>query len=242
MEILSFEFLWALLAIILIDVVLGGENALVIAMAANKLPENLRKRAMIWGTFGAVAVRFVCVAALTYLLMIPGLRFIGGLMLIWIAWRLTTGSDDHKDVKASDTFWGAMATIVLADAVMGLDNALAIAGAANGNWILIIFGLLVSVPIILFGSTIVARILEKHPDTIFIGAFVLYAVAFKMIVAEPFVDKYIDPLHDWSEMGLPWVLAVVLTCKQYYRTRIRKSKNETSFTSDSDSSTKEKYN
>lgn len=225
MEILTFEFLWALLAIILIDVVLGGENALVIAMAANKLPENLRKRAMIWGTFGAVAVRFACVAALTYLLMIPGLRLVGGLMLIWIAWRLTTVSDDHKDVKASDTFWGAMATIVLADAVMGLDNALAIAGAANGNWILIIFGLLVSVPIILFGSTIVARILERHPDTIFVGAFVLYAVAFKMIVAEPLVDQFIDPLHDWFEIGLPWVLAVVLTCKQYYRTRIRKSTN-----------------
>lgn len=225
MEILSFEFLWALLAIILIDVVLGGENALVIAMAANKLPENLRKRAMIWGTFGAVAVRFACVAALTYLLMIPGLRIVGGLLLIWIAWKLTSGTDDHTDVKSAATFWGAMGIIVWADAVMGLDNALAIAGAAGGNWSLIIFGLLVSVPIILFGSTVVAKILDKHPNTVFIGAFVLYAVAFKMIVAEPLVDQYIDPLHDWTEKGLPWVLAVMLTMKQYYRTAIRKSTN-----------------
>ena len=127
------EFIWALGAIILIDVVLGGENALVIAMAAKKLPEHLRRRAMIWGTFGAVAVRFLCVAALTYLLMIPGLRLVGGLLLIWIAWRLTSSGDEHNDVKASDTFWGAMGTIVMADAVMGLDNALAIAGAAGGN-------------------------------------------------------------------------------------------------------------
>ena len=225
MEILSFEFLWALLAIILIDVVLGGENALVIALAAKQLPEHLRRRAMIWGTFGAVAVRFICVAALTYLLMIPGLRLVGGILLIWIAWRLTSGKDDHTDVKASATFWGAMGTIVMADAVMGLDNALAIAGAAGGNWALIIFGLLVSVPIILFGSTIVAKILERHPNTIFIGAFVLYAVAFKMIVSEPFVDEHIDPLHNWAELGLPWVLAITLTAKQYYRTVIRKPKD-----------------
>ena len=216
------EFFWALGAIILIDVVLGGENALVIAMAAKKLPEDLRRKAMIWGTFGAVAVRFVCVAALTYLLMVPGLRLIGGLLLIWIAWRLTSSNNDH-DVKASDTFWGSMGTIVMADAVMGLDNALAIAGAANGNWYLIIAGLLISVPIILFGSTLVAKLLEKYPDSIFIGAFVLYAVAFKMITSEPFVDTYIDPLHDWSEKGLPFIMAVVLTLKQYYRTRIRKN-------------------
>ena len=225
MEILSFEFLWALLAIILIDVVLGGENALVIAMASKKLPEDLRRKAMIWGTFGAVGVRFVCVAALTYLLMIPGLRVVGGLLLIWIAWKLTSGTDDHSDIKASTTFWGAMGTIVMADAVMGLDNALAIAGAAGGNWWLIIFGLLISVPIILFGSAIVAKVIDRHPNTIYIGAFVLYAVAFKMIVSEPFVDQHIDPLHDWSEKGLPWILAVVLTMKQYYRTVIRKPKN-----------------
>jgi len=221
------EFIWALGAIILIDVVLGGENALVIAMAAKKLPDHLRRKAMIWGTFGAVAVRFICVALLTYLLMIPGLRLVGGLLLIWIAWRLTSTSEDHTDVKASDTFWGAMGTIVMADAVMGLDNALAIAGAAGGNWWLIIFGLLVSVPIILFGSTLIAKLLEKYPDSIFIGAFVLYAVAFKMIVAEPFIDTHIDPLHDWSEHGLPFVLAIVLTMKQYYRTRIRKPQEKT---------------
>ena len=105
MELLSIQFLWALLAIILIDVVLGGENALVIAMASKQLPEHLRKRAMLWGTFGAVGVRFLCVAALTYLLMIPGLRLVGGLMLIYIAWKLTSNNNDHSNVKAATTFW-----------------------------------------------------------------------------------------------------------------------------------------
>ena len=183
------EMLWALAAIILIDVVLGGENALVIAMAANKLPEHLRKKAMLWGTFGAVAVRFASVAALTYLLMIPGLRLIGGIALMYIAYKLVSTDEDEHNVTAASTFWGAMATIVWADAVMGLDNALAIAGAAGGNWWLIIFGLLVSVPIILYGSTVVSKIMLKYPKTIWIGAGVLVLVAIQMMVNEPFVKE-----------------------------------------------------
>jgi len=184
------EFIWALGAIILIDVVLGGENALVIAMAANKLPPELRRKAMLWGTFGAVAVRFLSVAALTYLLMIPGLRLVGGIALLYIAYKLVTDNGDgHGDVKSAATFWGAMGTIVWADAVMGLDNALAIAGAAGGNWWLIIFGLLISVPIILFGSTIVSKIMLRWPKTIWIGAGVLVIVAIQMMVNEPFVKE-----------------------------------------------------
>jgi len=215
------ELIWALGAIILIDVVLGGENALVIAMAARQLPEQLRKRAMIWGTFGAVAVRFASVAVLTYLLMIPGLRLVGGIALIYIAWKLTSNNQDHSNVKTATTFWGAMATIVWADAVMGLDNALAIAGAAGGNWWLIIFGLLISVPIILFGSTMVARLLDRYPDCVFVGAFVLYVVAIKMIVHEPFIDNHLDPMHDFYENILPWAGGLILTAKQFYRARIR---------------------
>ena len=186
------EMLWALMAIILIDVVLGGENAIVIAMASRRLQPNLRRKAMLWGTIGAVGVRFACVAALTYLLMIPGLRLIGGLALLYIAWQLVRDNKESEhEVNAATTFWGAMATIVWADAVMGLDNALAIAGAAGGNWWLIIFGLLVSVPIILFGSTVVAKLMERWPKTIWIGAGVLVAVAAQMIWAEPLLQEFI---------------------------------------------------
>ena len=186
------ELIWALGAIILIDVVLGGENAIVIAMASRRLPPDLRRKAMLWGTVGAVGVRFACVAALTYLLMIPGLRLIGGLAMLYIAWQLVRDNKElEHEVAAATTFWGAMATIVWADAVMGLDNALAIAGAAGGNWWLIIFGLLVSVPIILFGSTVVAKLMERWPRTIWIGAGVLVAVAIQMIWNEPLLQEFI---------------------------------------------------
>jgi YjbE family integral membrane protein len=159
-------------------------------MAANKLPEHLRRKAMLWGTFGAVGVRFVSVAALTYLLMIPGLRFVGGIALLYIAYKLVTDSgEEHGDVKSAATFWGAMGTIIWADAVMGLDNALAIAGAAGGNWWLIIFGLLVSVPIILYGSTVVSKIMLRWPKTIWVGAGVLVIVAIQMMMNEPFVQE-----------------------------------------------------
>ena len=188
------EFIWALLAIVLIDVVLGGENALVIAMASRNLPEDLRKKALLWGTFGAVAVRFLCVAALTYLLMIPGLRLIGGLALLYIAYTLVKPKEEEHNVNAATSFWGAMGTIVWADAVMGLDNALAIAGAAGGNWWLIIFGLLLSVPIILFGSTVVAKIMDKYPKTIWIGALVLIVVSLQMIYNEPILQEYLNEL------------------------------------------------
>ncbi|MFZ9354591.1 MAG: TerC family protein, partial [Candidatus Nanopelagicales bacterium] len=120
------------------------------------------------------------------------------------------------------TFWGAIGTVVVADAVMGLDNALAIAGAAAGNWPLIIFGLAISVPIIIYGSTYIQKILNKYPDAIYIGSFVLFVVAFQMITTEPFVhDYWWDALDEFTEKVIPFLAAMLLTAKQYYRMRIR---------------------
>ena len=212
--------LWALIAIVLIDIVLAGDNALVIGMAANRLPEHLRRRAIWWGTFGAVAVRFLSVIALTWLLLIPGLRLIGGLALIYIAWKLAFQSGDHE-IEAKDTFWGAISTIVIADAVMGIDNALGIAAAANGSFAMVIVGLLISVPIILFGSTVIANLLKRYPDSVFVGSFVLFVVAFEMLLSEPVIGNHVDPLHDVIEHTLPWAAGIILTAKQYYRARIR---------------------
>ena len=222
MDLHLIQAVWAVLAIILIDIVLAGDNALVIGMAANKLPEDQRKKVILWGTIGAVAIRFVSVAVLTSLLLIPGLRLIGGLALIYIGWKLAFQEADHT-ISAKDTFWSAVGTIVVADAVMGIDNALGIAAAANGDFGLVIFGLLVSVPIILFGSTVIAKILARWPNVIFLGSFVLFLVAMQMILKEPFIDTYVDPLHNWIEMKLPWLVAIVLTAKQYYRSKIKKS-------------------
>lgn len=219
------ETVWALLAIILIDIVLAGDNALVIGMVANRLPEHQRKQVILWGSLGAVAVRFLLIAVLTYLLLIPGLKLIGGLALLYIGWKLAFADKDHK-VEAKDSLWAAIGTIVIADAVMGLDNALGIAAAADGNYALIITGLLISVPIILFGSTLVSKLLAKYPNCVFIGSFVLFVVAVKMILKEPFLDTHFDPMHDFYEHALPWVIAVVLTAKQFYRARIRKEKSK----------------
>lgn len=214
------EMIWAVLAIILIDVVLAGDNALVIGMAANRLPDHLKKRAIFWGTFGAVAIRFISVLLLTYLLAIPGLKLIGGLLLIYIAWTLVQSGKDHE-ISAKNTFWGAISTIVVADAVMGVDNALGIAAAANGNMILVVFGLLISVPIILFGSTIIAKILERYPNAVYIGSFVLFIVACKMISGEPTIEnawKQYELLNTW----FAFIMGFILLIKQYYWFEIRK--------------------
>lgn len=210
---------WAVLSIILIDIVLAGDNALVIGMAANKLPPELRKKAILWGTAGAIGIRFASVAALTYLLLIPGLRLIGAAALIWIGWKLVFDSGEHE-VEAKDTFLGAISTIVVADAVMGIDNALGIAAAAGGNWLFIIFGLLVSVPIIIFGAGLVSRLLEKYPDSVFVGSFVLFAVAFQMAVKEPLLQDWLAPLESWVKSVLPWCASLVITAVQYKKARM----------------------
>jgi len=222
MELLSLQAVWAVIAIILIDIVLAGDNALVIGMAANKLPPELRKRAIFWGTFGAVAIRFISVALLTYLLMIPGLRIIGAAALIWIGWKLVFDQHQGHNVTAKATFWSAMSTIVVADAVMGIDNALGIAAAAGGNFYLVIFGLLVSVPIILFGAGIVSRILQRWPNTVYLGSFVLFVVAVQMAIKEPVLTAWWAQTEAWVLTVLPMLSAVVITALQYHRKEIKK--------------------
>lgn len=223
MELLTLQALWAVLAIILIDIVLAGDNALVIGMAANKLPPNLRKQAIFWGTFGAIAIRFASVAVITYLLMIPGLRLIGAAALIWIGWKLAFEQHD-EGVEAKSTFWGAISTIIIADAVMGIDNALGIAAAAQGNWTLIIAGLLVSVPIIVFGSSIVSKILHKYPDGVFLGSFVLFIVAFQMAIKEPLLENWWAGLDHWVLSTLPWTAGLVISALQFNKARLHITK------------------
>ena len=182
----STSFLSALLAIIVIDLVLAGDNAIVIALAARSLPAALRKRAIVWGAVGAIAVRSAMTLVVVWLLAIPGLLLVGGALLVWIAYRLLLPeSGDRHDGPAPTTFWGAMRTIVVADAVMGLDNVLAVAGAAHGSYLLVVTGLVISVPIVVWGSTLVLRIVERYPVVVYVGAGVLAWTAVKMMLAEP---------------------------------------------------------
>lgn len=214
MDFMSIDAIWAVLAIILIDLVLAGDNALVIGMAANRLPPHLRKKAIFWGTFGAIAIRFISVAIITYLMMLPGLRLVGGIALVWIGWKLAF-QDDHEEVKAADTFWSAITTIVIADAVMGVDNALGIAAAANGNWGFIIMGLLISIPVVIFGSSMVTKILDRWPNAVFIGGFVLFAVSIQMVLKEILFVDYLVGVDPWILKLSPWMFAIALTAVQF---------------------------
>jgi YjbE family integral membrane protein len=185
------EFLSALLAIVVIDLVLAGDNAIVIALAARNLPKPLQRRAVIWGTVGAVVVRATLTVGVLWLLQIPGLMLAGGALLMWIAYRLLTGDDGGRehDLAPAMSFWAAMRTIVIADAVMGLDNVLAVAGAAHGSMLLVVLGLLISIPIVVWGSTLILHWIERLPSLLYIGGAVLAWTAAKMIVGEPLVEE-----------------------------------------------------
>ena len=189
MELFTAPWWSALLAIILIDLVLAGDNAIVIALAARNLPSHLQKKAIVWGTVGAIVVRSAMTVGVVWLLKIPGLMLLGGLGLLWIAYKLLADQGDKAhDGPLASTFWGAMKTIVVADALMGIDNVLGVAGAAHGSFDLVIIGLLVSVPIVVFGSTMVLKMVERFPVIINLGAAVLAITAAKMIVSEQLLD------------------------------------------------------
>jgi len=205
MEFLSTDWWSALAAIVLIDLVLAGDNAIVIALAARNLPKHLQKKAIVWGTLGAIIVRTLMTVGVVWLLQVPGLMLVGGLGLLWIAYRLLAddgGGEDHGPMAS--TFWGAMKTIVIADALMGIDNVLGVAGAAHGAIDLVVVGLLISVPIVVFGSRVVLKLVERFPVIIQAGAAVLAYTAAKMIVGEPLLDAVFDPhaIARWSTYAL----------------------------------------
>jgi YjbE family integral membrane protein len=194
MELFSAPWFSALLAIILIDLVLAGDNAIVIALAARNLPTNLQRKAILWGTVGAIVVRSTMTVGVVWLLKVPGLMMVGGIGLIWIAYKLLApqGENDSHGHPQATTFMGAMKTIVVADALMGIDNVLGVAGAAKGSFDLVIIGLLISVPIVVWGSTMVLKLVERFPSITYIGAGVLAYTAAHMIVSEPLLDPVFD--------------------------------------------------
>ena len=211
MELFSAPWWSALLAIVLIDLVLAGDNAIVIALAARNLPSRLQKKAIVWGTLGAILVRSLMTVGVVWLLQIPGLMLVGGLGLLWIAFRLLADTTDDAHAKPSaSTFWGAMKVIVIADALMGVDNVLGVAGAAHGSMTLVVIGLLVSVPIVVFGSSMVLKLVERFPFIITLGAAVLAWTAARMIVGEPLLDPLFDPDGGWHEVARKgtYVLAI----------------------------------
>jgi len=201
------EFLSSLAAIVVIDLVLAGDNAIVIALATRSLPRLLQRRAILWGSVGAVAVRAVLTVGVLALLDIPALSVAGGLLLVWVAYKLLIGEEAERSRPATAPvagFWLAMRTVVVADLVMGLDNVVAVAGAAHGNVLLVVLGLAISIPIVVWGSTLILRCIERFPALLYLGGAVLAGTAAAMI----------EPLYaDWiaahpGARPLPYVLII----------------------------------
>ena len=190
-EIFSPAWFSALGAIILIDLVLAGDNALVIGLAARNVPAAMQKKVVLWGTLGAIAIRAALTMVVVYLLRIPGFLVIGGIALVYIGWKLTQDNSGGHEIKAATSVRGAVQTIIVADAVMGVDNVLAVGGAAHGSMLLVFIGLAVSIPIVVWGSTLVLRLVERFPAIIWLGAGVLGWTAVKMILAEPLLAPWV---------------------------------------------------
>jgi YjbE family integral membrane protein len=219
MEFLTPAFWVAVGQIILIDILLGGDNAVVIALACRGLPPKQRKLGIIYGTMGAIILRVILIAFALALLAVPYLKLVGGILLVWIGVKLLLPQDDHDEhgnIQSSDKLWAAVKTVIIADLVMSVDNVLAIAGAAESagqhQLPLVIFGLLVSIPIIVAGSQIVLKLMDRFPIIIVLGGMLLGWIAGQMIFTDPGLKPYLPASKAWeygaAAFGALLVLAI----------------------------------
>ena len=223
MEIMSLQFLSALLAIVVIDLVLAGDNAIVIGLAARNLPPHLRKKAVFWGAIGAVAVRAVLTMGVVWLLKIPGFLLVGGIVLVWIAYHMEEedGGVGHENVVSATSFRAAIQTIIVADAIMGVDNVLAVAGAAHGSFLLVVIGLLISIPIVMLGSTLILKWIERYPSIIYLGSGVLAWTAAKMITSEAMLAEFFAEHHGWKLALYAFTIGMIVAVPLLRRMRHR---------------------
>lgn len=220
----SWDFVTALISIIMLDILLGGDNAVVIAMAANKLPAALRRKAILIGTGGAVVIRLVMTLIAVWLLTIPYLQVLGGLILLPIAVKLLLPAEHNEQINASDNLMGAIRTIIIADAAMGVDNVLAIAGASHGSFILVACGFLISIPIIVGGSTVIGKIMDRFPAVLYGGAGLLGWTAGSMIMHDKIVGQLImQTVGGWTEFVVPAALALFVCCAGYILSKYKKT-------------------
>ena len=217
-EILFESSFWlAVLQIIAIDILLGGDNAVVIALACRKLPEEQRRRGIFWGVAGAIGLRVVLIFFALQLLALPYLKVVGALLLLWIGIKLLQPEDDdaHGNIEGSTHLWGAIKTIIIADAVMSLDNVIAVAGAAKGHLGMVVFGIVISIPIIVWGSKFVLKLMDRFPIVITFGAALLGWIAGDMVTSDVVVKPYLVDAPSWLHYvsAASGAILVVLTGK-----------------------------
>ncbi|GGG10448.1 TerC family protein [Paenibacillus abyssi] len=229
MELFSLAFFSALFTIVFIDLILAGDNAIVIGMAARNLPKQQQKAAILWGTAGAVCIRIIATILVVWLLRIPWLLLIGGILLLWIAYKLLVQENQHDNIQAGNTLWQSVRTIVIADAAMGLDNVIAVAGAAHGHLLLVVLGLLISIPIIVWGSTLFIGLINRFPWIIYIGSGILAYTAAKMIKDEPRIKSVFqhNALLSWAFVVL-MVSIIIIAGLLTNAARSRKNKSRES--------------
>lgn len=213
------EFITRLITICIFDLVLSGDNAVVIALASRNLPAKQRKLSILWGGSGAIFLRIILTIVAVFLLKIPYLQAIGGLLLVWIGIKLLIGEETENNTKASANMITAIKTIIVADFIMSLDNVLAVAAASKGSYLLLIIGLSISIPIIIFGSQLLVWLMGKVPAIVYIGAGLIAWTAGEMINA----DKKVAPLiynfsHVSSEQIATFFNTTVQELAMYYKT------------------------
>lgn len=222
MELLSTAGLIAMLQIVLIDILLAGDNAIVIGMAAKNLPVHLQKKAILGGTIGAIIIRlimaFVFVEAINN---IPALRLIGGIALLFIAHSLISDDDKEHKIEAKDALIPAITTIVVADGIMSIDNVLGVIGAANGHMGIAIAGILVTVPIIMFGSSLFIKIIERFPIILYIGGAILAYAGAGMFLEDDLVKEVLAPYHTFITIGFIALIFIRVFFSKWWQRRQR---------------------
>lgn len=214
---LDFELISQVLMIIGIDIILGGDNAIVIALACRNLPNSKRNQAIFLGTGLAIIVRVLLTVVAIYLLMIPYLQLIGGLFLLWIAHNLLAEDTENRSkIRGGATLFQAVRTIVFADIIMGFDNVVAVAGASKGNIILVTIGLLISIPIIVWGSKIILKLMERFPFIVYFGAGILAYTASNMILNDDRINPLLEGYHYFSYI-IPIIAIIIVLFSGWFK-------------------------
>lgn len=210
---MSWELFIGVLTIVYVNFILSGDNAVVIAMAVRSLSPRQQRLGIFWGALGAVVLRIVLTLVAAMLLEMAGLRLAGGLTLVWVTWKLVRPSTDDGEghVKSSANLWGAVRIVIAADLIMSLDNVLAVAAAAKGSVALLVFGLALSIPIILYCSAIIANLMNRYPWLVLLGGIILGKVAGELLVTDTLIVRRIEPAAKVVQAAFPWFLAVLIT-------------------------------
>jgi len=228
MEMLTSSFFWVTLAqIIMINIVLSGDNAVVIALASRSLPPKQQKQAILFGSFGAIILRIILTFFAVYLLGLPWLKIIGAVLLFWIGIKMLIPEDGEEDLDGHEHLWAAVKTIIVADFVMSLDNVLGVAAAAKGNVALLVIGLAISIPLIIYGSTLILKLMTRFPFIITIGGGVLGWVAGEMMITDPVISGWVDGQAKWLHTVAPAFGALFVVAMGKWITTFREPKTQT---------------